>query len=51
MIFFCMGYFNSEKMHARPNAEIEALMDECQQQRNKVKFITNRKEIHFLSRS
>ncbi|TDL32820.1 hypothetical protein E2R51_09115 [Jeotgalibacillus sp. S-D1] len=30
MIFLCMGYFNAEKMHARPAAEIEALMDECQ---------------------
>ena len=30
MIFLCMGYFNSEKMHARPSAEIEALMAECQ---------------------
>ncbi len=30
MIFLCMGYFDSEKMHARPNAEIEALMEECQ---------------------
>jgi hypothetical protein len=30
MIFLCMGYFNSEKMDARPSAEIEAVMAECQ---------------------
>ena len=30
MIFLCMGYFNAEKMHARPNTEIEAVMEECQ---------------------
>lgn len=30
MKFLCMGYFNSEKMDARPSAEIEAVMDECQ---------------------
>lgn len=30
MIFLCMGYFNSEKMDARPSAEIEAVMEECQ---------------------
>lgn len=30
MIFLCMGYFNPEKMNARPRAEIEAVMSECQ---------------------
>ncbi|WP_338777040.1 YciI family protein [Metabacillus sp. FJAT-52054] len=30
MIFLCMGYFNPEKMDARPKAEIEAVMSECQ---------------------
>jgi len=30
MIFLCMGYFNPEKMDARPRAEIEAVMSECQ---------------------
>ncbi|PPA69371.1 YciI family protein [Jeotgalibacillus proteolyticus] len=30
MIFLCMGYFNAEKMHALPGAEVEALMNECQ---------------------
>ncbi|ANX11573.1 hypothetical protein ABE41_006100 [Fictibacillus arsenicus] len=30
MIFLCMGYFNPEKMNARPRAEIEAVMCECQ---------------------
>jgi hypothetical protein len=30
MIYLCMGYFNSEKMDARPRAEIEAVMGECQ---------------------
>jgi hypothetical protein len=30
MIFLCMGYFNPEKMDARPRAEIDAVMSECQ---------------------
>ena len=30
MIFLCMGYFDPEKMDARPRAEIEAVMSECQ---------------------
>jgi hypothetical protein len=30
MIFLCMGYLIPEKMDARPNAEIEAVMSECQ---------------------
>lgn len=30
MIFLCMGYYNAEKMDARPSAEIEAVMEECQ---------------------
>ncbi len=30
MIFLCMGYFSPEKMDARPRAEIEAVMNECQ---------------------
>ncbi|MBS2969573.1 hypothetical protein J9317_12440 [Metabacillus sp. KIGAM252] len=30
MIFLCMGYFNPKKMDARPRAEIEAVMSECQ---------------------
>jgi hypothetical protein len=30
MIFLCMGYYNAEKMDARPRAEIEAIMSECQ---------------------
>lgn len=30
MIFLCMGYYNPEKMDARPRAEIEAIMNECQ---------------------
>lgn len=30
MIFLCMGYFNSEIMHALPRAEFEAVMEECQ---------------------
>ncbi|MDN4523305.1 YciI family protein [Fictibacillus fluitans] len=30
MIFLCMGYFIPEKMDARPNAEIETIMSECQ---------------------
>ncbi|WP_286166238.1 YciI family protein [Bacillus sp. E(2018)] len=30
MIFLCMGYYNPEKMDARPSAEIEAIMSECQ---------------------
>ncbi|WP_409290160.1 YciI family protein [Peribacillus sp. SCS-37] len=30
MIFLCMGYFNREAMDARPSAEIEAVMNECQ---------------------
>ncbi|MFE1245163.1 YciI family protein [Fictibacillus sp. NPDC058756] len=30
VIFLCMGYLIPEKMDARPNAEIEAIMSECQ---------------------
>lgn len=30
MIFLCMGFYNAEKMDARPSAEIEAVMEECQ---------------------
>ncbi|MBN3555691.1 hypothetical protein JYA63_15545 [Fictibacillus nanhaiensis] len=30
MIFLCMGYYNPEKMDARPKVEIEAIMSECQ---------------------
>lgn len=30
MQFLCMGYFNPEKMNARPTEEIEAVMEECQ---------------------
>lgn len=30
MIFLCMGYFDPKKMDARPRAEIEAVMNECQ---------------------
>ncbi|MBS4201358.1 hypothetical protein KHA93_17120 [Bacillus sp. FJAT-49732] len=30
MIFLCMGYFNAEKMDARPKNEIDAVMEECQ---------------------
>jgi hypothetical protein len=30
MIFLCIGYLIAEKMDARPNAEIEAVMNECQ---------------------
>ncbi|MTH54853.1 hypothetical protein GKZ89_15735 [Bacillus mangrovi] len=30
MIFLCMGYYNPDKMDARPREEIEAVMDECQ---------------------
>ncbi|USK33090.1 YciI family protein [Bacillus sp. F19] len=30
MIFLCMGYFNPEKMDARPKEEIDAVMGECQ---------------------
>jgi hypothetical protein len=30
MIFLCMGYLIPEKMDALPNAEIEAVMSECQ---------------------
>lgn len=35
MIFLCMGYLMPEKMDARPNAEIEAVMRECQLQLEK----------------
>ncbi|WP_430787165.1 YciI family protein [Virgibacillus flavescens] len=30
MIFLCMGYYNPEKMDARPKAEIDAVMRDCQ---------------------
>ncbi|WP_307439418.1 YciI family protein [Bacillus sp. V2I10] len=30
MIFLCMGYYNAEKMDARPKEEIDAVMRECQ---------------------
>jgi hypothetical protein len=30
MIFLCLGYFNPEKMDARPKEEIKAVMSECQ---------------------
>jgi hypothetical protein len=30
MIFLCMGYLIPEKMDARPNAEIKAVLSECQ---------------------
>ena len=30
MIFLCMGYLTPEKMDARPKAEIEGVMSECQ---------------------
>jgi hypothetical protein len=30
MKFLCLGYFDREKMDARPKSEIEALMQQCQ---------------------
>ncbi len=30
MKYLCLGYFDSEKMNARPKAEIDAVMRECQ---------------------
>lgn len=30
MIFLCIGYYDATKMDARPESEIEAIMDECQ---------------------
>ena len=30
MKFLCLGYFEPEKTHARPKAEIDAVMRECQ---------------------
>ncbi len=30
MKYICLGYFNKDKMDARPKAEIDALMSQCQ---------------------
>ncbi|AZB41752.1 hypothetical protein CEF21_05235 [Bacillus sp. FJAT-42376] len=30
MMYLCLGYLNSAKMDARPKAEIEAVMSQCQ---------------------